>query len=235
MRKNLQYLFGVLFLIFGLIITLQIKSVQKENNLNDREKDVLRLKQSLEAEKIRSQALEIQLNADEKRVAQYESKPVGKELEGLKAEIDYAKFYAGMTDVSGPGVIITLKDSQQELMAGEKPASALIHDSDILLLINYLKMSGSEAISVNGERIVAVSETQCAGPTISVNGDRHPAPFEIKAIGNADYLVAKLNGNDMDNVLGFLKLRGIQVNVEKSDKIDIPKYRNIFSDNNVEN
>ena len=232
MKKNLQYLFGILLLIFGLVLTLQIKSVQKETNLNDREKNILRLKQSLEEEKAVSQSLDNQLKIYEKKVSDYEKRPISKEHEGLKVEIDNARFYAGMTDVSGNGVIIRLSDSKQELMAGERPESALIHDSDILLLINYLKASGAEAISINGERIVAVSETQCAGPTISVNRERHPAPFEVKAIGNSDYLEAKLNGIEMENVLGFLKLRGIEVDVKKSDKISIPKYRDIFLNNN---
>lgn len=213
---------------------LQIKSVQKETNLNDREKNILKLKQSLKDEKAISQSFDNQIKAYEKKIAQYESRPMGKELEGLKAEIDNVRLYAGMTDVSGPGVTIILSDSKQELMAGEKPESALIHDSDILLLINYLKMSGAEAISINGERIVSISETQCAGPTISVNHQRHPAPFEVKAIGNADYLEAKLNGTEMENVLGFLKLRGIKVDVNKSNKINISKYRNLFSNNNIE-
>lgn len=233
MKRNLQYLFGVLLLIFGLVLTLQIKSVQKETNLNDREKNIQKLRQSLEEQKSITAALDNQIKAYEKKISQYELKPVGRELDGLKTELDGARFYAGMTDVWGPGVVITLNDSKQELMAGEKPESALIHDSDVLLLLNYIKMSGAEAISVNGERIIAISETQCAGPTISVNHSRHPAPFEIKIIGNADYIEAKLKGTQMENVLGFLKLRGIEVNVKKMEKVEIPKYRNLFINNNA--
>ena len=44
----------------------------------------------------------------------------------------------------------------------------IIHDDDLLRVINELRAAGAEAIAINGERIVAMSEIRCAGPTLSV-------------------------------------------------------------------
>jgi uncharacterized protein YlxW (UPF0749 family) len=60
----------------------------------------------------------------------------------------------------------------------------IIHDTDIAAVVNELKASGAEAISVNGQRIVAVSPIRCVGPTIMVNFTPQSPPFIIKAIGN---------------------------------------------------
>ena len=83
--------------------------------------------------------------------------------------------------------------------------------------------AGAEAISVNQERIVAMSEIRCVGPTVMVNGERVTAPFEIKAIGNPSTLenARKINGGAVEEAT---KIYGISVTIKKSDEIEIGKY-----------
>ena len=50
----------------------------------------------------------------------------------------------------------------------ENPNLYIIHDDDLLRVINELRAAGAEGIAINGERIVAMSEIRCAGPTLSV-------------------------------------------------------------------
>ena len=69
----------------------------------------------------------------------------------------------------------------------------IIHDDDLLRVINELRAAGAEAIAINGERIVAMSEIRCAGPTLSVNNNRSAPPYEIKAIGNPNNLEVRSN------------------------------------------
>jgi uncharacterized protein YlxW (UPF0749 family) len=64
----------------------------------------------------------------------------------------------------------------------------IVHDVDIVVLLNDLKAAGAEAIEVNGKRIINISEVVCAGPLIRVNGEVIPAPFVIIAIGDMDKL-----------------------------------------------
>ena len=93
---------------------------------------------------------------------------------------------AGLTDVEGPGVSVILNDSKAENTTGDE-ADYLIHDSDLLSVINELRDAGAQAISFNGERILATSEVRCAGSVVMVNGKRFAAPFIIYAIGDPDY------------------------------------------------
>ena len=60
----------------------------------------------------------------------------------------------------------------------------IIHDEDLLRVLNELCAAGAEAISINDQRIVATTEVRCAGPTVSVNNVRSAPPYVIKAIGN---------------------------------------------------
>ena len=99
-----------------------------------------------------------------------------------------AKFLAGLTAVKGPGIIVTLNDSKNPFPSGLPPGYAppnIIHDTDINQVVNELKAAGAEAVSVNDQRLVAVSPVRCAGPTVFVNNtQRRPRRYIIKAIGD---------------------------------------------------
>ncbi|MDD3893830.1 MAG: DUF881 domain-containing protein, partial [Syntrophomonadaceae bacterium] len=118
---------------------------------------------------------------------------------------------------------LTINDSSRTLQNDENISSGLIHDQDLLIIVNELKASGAEAISVNGERIAAMSEIRCAGTTILINWNKIAPPFSIKAIGDPDMLESGLmikNG-----YLESLKLLGFPVNIQKADKVEIPAYK----------
>ena len=98
----------------------------------------------------------------------------------------------------------------------------IVHDTYLLTILNELRASGAEALSINDERILATSEIRCAGPTVSINNTKLAAPFEIKAIGNADTLenALRMPGGAIDEA-GFY---GIDVTIKKSNKLLIKKY-----------
>ena len=130
---------------------------------------------------------------------------------------------AGAKDVVGEGVIVTLNDSDKSVEDGFEASTLIVHDTDILNVLNELKAAGAEAISINGNRIIANSAVRCVGPVVSVNGNRIAPPFEIKAIGEAQYLESAINlkGGYADT----LKQVGIQVDVKREKNIIIEKYR----------
>ena len=82
------------------------------------------------------------------------------------------------------------------------------------MVVNELKASRRQKpISVNGERITAMSEIRCAGTTILVNWIKISSPFEIKAIGNPDMLESGLTMKGGY----FLNFKGLdmQINLQK--------------------
>ena len=144
----------------------------------------------------------------------------------LNDEIEDLKILAGLTELKGSGIIVTLDDTrainQIAVDAGfYDPNVFVIHDSDILLVINELRAAGAEAISVNGQRITSATEIRCVGPVIQINGIRLTAPFKISAIGSPDTLASslKLRGGIVDSI----EQADIDVIIEKSDAIVIPK------------
>lgn len=140
----------------------------------------------------------------------------------LQDELRKSNMAAGLTTVIGPGIIVTLNDNPKALPPGENPNAYLVHDSDILSIVNEIKASGAEAISVNDQRIMAMSEIRCAGTTILVNWNKIGPPFVIKAIGNQQLLESGLSikGGKLEELNTF----GLQTQLVRSDNIEIPAY-----------
>jgi uncharacterized protein YlxW (UPF0749 family) len=86
-----------------------------------------------------------------------------------------------------------------------------------------LKISGAEAISINGQRLHANSYISCTGPVITVDGKTFPAPFIIEAVGDPSVLLASVNLGG--GVVDQLTSDNIVVTVEEKGRITMPALR----------
>ena len=111
---------------------------------------------------------------------------------------------------------VTLRENKSEEIAR-------INGDDLLVIVNSLKMAGAEAISINDQRIINMSDIVDINETfIKVNGQRILAPYVIKAIGNSSYLETALTGNG--GHVDEMKKIGQNISIEKMNKVKILKY-----------
>ena len=89
----------------------------------------------------------------------------------------------GLTDVSGQGIIIKL-DENREVNSNEilNISEYLVHEEDLLYIVNELFNAGANAISINNQRIVSSTSILCDGNIIRINGKMVGVPIEIKAM-----------------------------------------------------
>lgn len=169
--------------------------------------------------------------AEKLKNAEKENKELTNKLEELEVQgtsgdpklLNDLKIKAGEVALTGPGVIVTVDDSQVKPKNGENLNLYVIHDDDLLRLLNELRAAGAEAIALNKERMLDVSEVRCAGPTVSVNNTRFTPPYEIRAIGDPKTLESALRLRG--GVVETLKFWGINVNVKRSDKVEVPAFK----------
>ena len=221
-HENLIFL--VIFMILGLVLALQIRTNLKLNQQKPSAAYAAEdLKRQLEKQKAANEALKLKIKENEAKNDQYLKAAVsdkGSEAmnERMK-ELEDVKLKAGLTDVQGQGIVIKMDDAPAR--TDENPNVLIIHDSDVLKVLNELKKAGAQAIAINGERIIATSESVCAGPTISVNKRRYAVPYVISAIGNADRLYEELSKSQAISLMVRDKIR---VDITKLGKLVIPKY-----------
>lgn len=151
------------------------------------------------------------------KLEEYNQKEASEEEteELVKKELDQVNLILGKTDVEGPGIIIKIEENPE--------AEAAVTSDNLNMIVNSLKEAGAEAISINEERIVNMTDIVTVNTTIiRVNQQRIIAPYYIKAIGNQTYLEGALlgNGGEADKLIKI----GHNVNIDKSNKVEIPKY-----------
>ncbi|MFZ5596347.1 MAG: DUF881 domain-containing protein [Bacillota bacterium] len=147
----------------------------------------------------------------------------GAQLGQMRDELVQSRIEAGLLGVYGPGIEVTLNDSNAEIKPGENPNLYVLHDEDLLRVLNELRAAGAEALAINNQRILATSEIRCTGPTILINrNQRITPPFVISCIGNQDNLINSLKMRN--GVIDYLQPWGIRVDIKKVSRVEIPPY-----------
>ncbi len=215
------------------LITLQVRTISKSNTEITRLKNENELRDEINEWKDMYESISYKVSDLESKINDYKNaaSKTDSTIKILNDEIEDLQVLAGLTELKGSGVIVTLDDTRaiNQIAADAgyyDPNVFVIHDSDILLVINELRAAGSEAISINGQRITANTEIRCVGPVIQINGIRLTAPFKISAIGAPETLASslKLRGGIVDQIAQA----NIDVIIEKSDLIVIPKFDKVI-------
>ena len=229
--KKIAITLGSVCFILVIAIFIQIKTVASITNeegisLNDNSElrdEVLKWRQAYkDAYK--------QLEGAEERLenARTQASAASEIDNSVKDQIKKNSQLLGLTEVKGSGIIIKLDDNR-EVNAEDviDISSYVVHDGDLLHIVNELFNAGADAISINGKRIVQTTAIMCDGNIIRINDEIVGVPIEIKAIGYPErlyYNVAVRQG-------GYLKLMardGVVVDIEKAENLTIPKYECVY-------
>ncbi len=143
-------------------------------------------------------------------------------LEDITEELMNNRLQLGLDPVKGEGIKLTVNDAPEVMYGGKYSSSMLIHDKDLIRVINDLKNAGAEAIAVNDHRIIFNSAGTCVGAAIGIKGIKVIGPFYITAIGNKNVLKNFIE--TQDNHVKQLKARKCYVELETLSEVTIPAY-----------
>ena len=203
-----KLLIAVVFVVLGFMLSVQYKTTERQRTVRmDRVEDLSERLKVMEAEN--KQLME--------QIDKFRSGAISSPAD------DKMQILAGSTEVEGQGIEIVLDDSNIAKKANEDPNLYILHDEDLLRVLNELRAAGAEAISLNDQRIVAMSEVRCAGPTISVNNVRSAPPYVIKAIGAPKTLTSALRLRG--GVAETFEFWGIQVKIKTVENLKIPAFK----------
>ena len=212
---------AIICILLTSVMFVQFKTVRvvERSGISDMRESELRAE--LTSWRSKTEEAEATLEENKKLLEEY-NKDIENDnssLELLKSELSKLETSAGYTAVTGKGIEITVED-------GEAAVSA----EDILLLIYELKYVGAEAISINDERYVTITDiVDVENKFIFVNGQRLVSPYTIKAIGDPSYLESAVNikGGYKDT----MEAEGKVVSYKVKDDIRIQKYNGVMEIN----
>ncbi|MDO4799487.1 MAG: DUF881 domain-containing protein [Bacillota bacterium] len=225
MKKKDAIWIGLACLILGVVISFQYKFYQ-DTHLRDPGKtenlmtELATLKEEKRALQEENRSLEAQLD-EIKNSASQDSVLV----KNLTDDLNRYKAFAGMTKVSGEGIIVTLSDPPSEPAVGASKLLAYNYRM-VLELVNELYASGAEAISINDQRLVNNSEIRVAGNQLNVNLIPLSTPYVIRVIGSADTLEAAIN--QRFGILENIRKQGFLVETSKKPLIEIQPFSGVI-------
>lgn len=169
-----------------------------------------------------------QLEEAEKKLEHVRTQALSGSQEDANAELELKEnnLLLGLSEMKGEGIIIILDDNRNTEGDELNISQYLVHQEDLLQVINELFNAGAEAISVNGHRIVNSTSVLCDGNIIRVNGEIITVPITIKSI------CSKAIYNTLIRPGGYLQImadEGVEVKIDSSDNITIPKYNGVYS------
>lgn len=225
-KKKIAISLGLLTMLLTAGTIMQFKMVRAANldgtiQLTDRnlKKSVLQWNEKYQDSTKKLKDTDKELEDLKKQVANLHTN------EAVQEKINKYETLLGINDVKGQGIEISLSDndnySNQNSFASINASNYLVHDGNLIAIVNELKAAGAEAISINGKRITESTAITCAGNVIQVNGEKVGSPFIIRAIGQKDLLYGEVTKNG--GTIYKLKKYGVITEIKKSDNIEISK------------
>ena len=226
MKKKTQLL--VVFLIMSMALTygicVQMKTVNQNGTTVNLTAEQSELKSEILkiSERYNNLYEEVDELEEELEKERESSASNNSNLAILEESIKEKNLALGLTEVTGTGIKIILNDGNA-LTANPlvNVSDLLVHDGDLMRVVNELFNAGAEAVSINGQRIITTTAIECDGNVVKINGKKIGAPCEITAIGYPEQLagISRPGGT-----IEMLESRGLIVSLTKQNSVKIPKY-----------
>ena len=135
---------------------------------------------------------------------------------------------AGLSEVTGEGIRITLTDAPAEVIesSGLDPNLLVVHQQDIQAFVNAVWAAGAEAVSLQGERLISTTGIKCVGNTVLLHGVPYSPPYVIEAVGDPGAMYAVLDDFDKISVYReYVEVYQLGLEIELPDtELTIPAY-----------
>lgn len=185
MHKAMKYKsIIVCSIILGLLISIQLKIIDLENNGLSTSKRGEQLAVELKGLKAEEKNLSIEIENIKSKINEYIKNQGDTDL---KSEIEKYEILSGYTDVEGNGIQIKIDEAKSD------SSKNIIYNYDLLLsVINKLNSAQANAISINDERVVFNTHFNLKGNELYMNETKINQPIIVKAIGNPDTMTSAL-------------------------------------------
>jgi uncharacterized protein YlxW (UPF0749 family) len=151
---------------------------------------------------------------------------------GDSGRADLVGILSGAVEVHGPGVKLVVNDAKEASTGGgdgnPRETSGFsdtgrVRDRDMQRFVNGLWQSGAEAVSINGQRLTALSAIRAAGDAILVDNKPLVPPYTVLAVGDGKRLSTRFQDSADGLYLHALEENyGIRTAISVEDDLRLP-------------
>lgn len=220
MNRSFLYSFTLVTIMLGVMLGFQFRTTSAGSSVaaSDRGQELAQEKKSLveDLHEMQMEINDLSTKLDQAGIDQIEAG------DALRTELAKIERFAGLSQVSGPGVELVVQGQPGQAGALADHPLQIITDQHLLKIVNELCCAGSEAVAVNGQRITALSEVRLAGSHINVNGTPISPPYHITAFGDAFAIKGRLELKG--GLADYLNECGISVEAHEKSEVVIPAF-----------
>jgi uncharacterized protein YlxW (UPF0749 family) len=138
---------------------------------------------------------------------------------------------SGAAEVHGPGVKLVVNDAKEAEQGGDGDPretsgfsdTGRVRDRDMQRVVNGLWESGAEAITINGQRLTALSAIRAAGDAILVDNKPLVPPYTVLAVGDGKRLSTRFQNSADGQYLHVLHENfGIRTGISVEEEVRLP-------------
>lgn len=219
--------------VIGFMIAIQFQTV-KEPAVRDT-RDVWQLREALLKEKELQSTLIREIRSNEEKLAAYESERKQSKEQVLRETLEELKVEAGLTEITGPGLVLTIEPIYEDIKLGATAASL---SPDLLKrMLNELNMYEAKHVSVDGQRIINSTVIRDINGETKIDG--HPLdslPIELKIVVEDMKTANKLyNRMQVSKSAEEFFIDNLRVTVSNPElNITVPAYENSIRIRNMQ-
>jgi uncharacterized protein YlxW (UPF0749 family) len=144
---------------------------------------------------------------------------------------DLAGILSGAVEVHGPGVRLVVNDAKDAGQGGDGDPretsgfadTGRVRDRDMQRVVNGLWESGAEAVSINGQRLTALSAIRAAGDAILVDNKPLAPPYTVLAVGDGQRLSTRFQNSPDGLYLHALQENfDVRTSISAEDDVTVP-------------
>jgi uncharacterized protein YlxW (UPF0749 family) len=177
MEKGVYVRFTLILLIVGFMLAVQYNTVQQPETRDTR--DIWEIRQELSNEKQLHSELLSDIRSVNGTITKYENLQSESPAQALNETLESLKKNAGLTEVTGPGLVLKIEPSLEGQVLGQ---SIMGISPDLLVrLINEVNRFKGHYIDVDGKRIIYSSPIRDINGQTTVNSlNVRTPPFKIR-------------------------------------------------------
>jgi uncharacterized protein YlxW (UPF0749 family) len=207
----------------GLLLTTAVLQVRADASIISAERESLVERIGLatgHADALEQTVADLERDILEIETRQLDNAAVSSELRESMATMRSA---AGTGAVHGPGVVVEVDDAENGADGDSSGTVTSVLDIDLQQVVNGLWAAGAEAVSINGQRVTAMTAIRSANDVILVNFRPLEPPYEVRAVGDSRTLGSRfLEGPGGQWLLDAASTAGIQFDIRNDDSLRLP-------------
>lgn len=147
-------------------------------------------------------------------------------LADLRSRIASLGALSGFSESVGPGVRVVLDDAPRDVDPEDvDPNVLVVHEQDIRAFVNALWAGGAEAVTLQGQRIIATSSITCVGSTVVIDGVPYSPPYELEAVGDVGGMSFSLSTSaPVSNYKRYAEKYGLGLSIDTEAELMLPAY-----------